>query len=70
MTYREIARKLASPGRREIPRVGGGSHRKGLNPATNRATVIPDGRGDDLKLGTTRAAVRRLGLSWDEFLKA
>jgi predicted RNA binding protein YcfA (HicA-like mRNA interferase family) len=50
--YREVARKLSALGCREIPRKGGGSHRKWFNPATNRSTVVPDWGGDDLKLGT------------------
>jgi hypothetical protein len=33
MTYREVARKLAALGCREIPRKGSGSHRKWHNPA-------------------------------------
>jgi len=70
MRYREVARKLATLGCREIPRTGGGSHRKWLNPATNEATVVPDWGGDDLKLGTVRAAVRQLGLDWDDFGRA
>jgi mRNA interferase HicA len=65
--YREIARKLARLGCHEIPRSGGGSHRKWSNPSTGRSTVLPDWGGDDLKLGTVRGAVRQLGLSWDDF---
>jgi hypothetical protein len=38
MIYREAARKLAALGCREVPRRGGGSHRKWQNPATNRST--------------------------------
>jgi mRNA interferase HicA len=70
MTYREVAKKLASLGCRELPRTGSGSHRKWLNPATNRVTVVPDWAGDDLKLGTIRGALRQLGLSWDDFQRA
>ena len=62
MRYREVAAKLAALGCREIPRKGGGSHRKWMNPATNRATVVPDWGSKDLKLGTIRAGVRQLGL--------
>jgi mRNA interferase HicA len=29
--------------------------------------VVPDWGGDDLKLGTIRAAVRQLGLDWAAF---
>jgi mRNA interferase HicA len=70
MTDREVAKKLASLGCRELPRTGDGSHRKWLNPATNNLTVVPDWGGDDLKLGTIRAAVNQLGLDWDEFKRA
>jgi mRNA interferase HicA len=70
MRYREVAKKLASLGCRELPRSGDGSHRKWLNPATNNVTVVPDRGGDDLKLGTIRAAVRQLGLDWDDFKSA
>jgi mRNA interferase HicA len=70
MTYREAARKLAALGCREIPRRGGGAHRKWRNPATNRSTVVPDHGGRDLKLGTLRAAVRQLGFDWATFEQA
>lgn len=45
MKYREVARKLAMLGCQELPRKGGGSHRKWLNPATQQASVIPDWSG-------------------------
>jgi len=61
MRYLDVARKFSSLGCREIPRTGGGSHRKWLNPATGDMTVVPDWGGDDLKLGTIRAAMRQLG---------
>ena len=67
MRYRDVARKLAALGCREVPRKGGGSHRKWLNPATGRSTVVPDWGGRDLKLGTVRAAVRQLGLEAHDF---
>ena len=70
MRYREVARKLSSPGCREVPRTGDVSHRKWLNPVTGNSTIVPDWGGDDLKLGTIRGAVRPLGLSWDEFSRA
>jgi mRNA interferase HicA len=70
MKYREVARKLSSLGWRELPRSGDGSHRKWLNPSSNQVTVVPDWGGDDLKLGTVRAAVRQLGLDWDDFRRA
>ncbi len=70
MIYREAVRKLAALGCREVPRRGGGSHRKWQNPATNRSTVLPDHGSKDLKLGTLRAAVRQLGLDWTAFQQA
>ena len=70
MIYREAARKLVSLGCREIPRRGGGSHRKWLNPATSRSTVLPDKGGREIKTGTLHAAVRQLGIDWADFDKA
>lgn len=70
MTYREAARKLTVLGCREVPRKGGGSHRKWLNPANNRSTVVPDWGSRDLKNGTLRAIVRQLGLDWAAFDRA
>jgi len=70
MTYRDVARKLTALGCQELPRRGGGSHGKWFNPAVQRATVVPDLGGRDLKLGTVRSAVRQLGIDWQEFLKA
>lgn len=70
MKYREVAEKLAALGCREIPRRGGGSHRKWFNPATNLATVVPDWQSKDLKNGTIRAAVRQLGIEWEQFDRA
>ena len=67
MKYRDVAGKLTRLGCREVARRGGGSHRKWLNPTGNRSTVVPDWGGRDLKLGTVRAAVRQLGLGWDQF---
>jgi mRNA interferase HicA len=70
MTYREVAKKPESLGCQEVPRSGGGSHRKWHNPATDGSTVVPDWGGDDLKLCTIRGIVRQLGLDWDEFQQA
>ena len=70
MRYREVAAKLSALRCREIPRTGGGSHRKWLNPANDRSTVVPDWGGKDLKLGTVRAAIRQLGLTWEDFTAA
>jgi predicted RNA binding protein YcfA (HicA-like mRNA interferase family) len=70
MRYREVARRLKDLGCQELPRRGGGSHRKWHNPATGRATVLPDWGGKDLKRGTVRAAVRQLGIDWVAFQAA
>ena len=70
MIYREAARKLTVLGCRELPRTGGGSHRKWLNPESQRVAVLPDWGSRDLKLGTVRAAVRQLGISWQDFQDA
>ena len=67
MRYRDVQRKLIALGCREIPRTGGGSHRKWINPTATRSTVIPDWGGKDLKLGTVRACVRQLGIAWEHF---
>jgi mRNA interferase HicA len=67
MTYREVARKLSALGCHELPRTGGGSHRKWHNPATNRSTVLPDWGSRDLKTGTVRGAVRQLGIDGSDF---
>jgi mRNA interferase HicA len=67
MKYREVARKLTNLGCYEIPRTGGGSHRKWHNPAANRSTVVPDWGSRDLKLGTVRSAVKQLGIDWSTF---
>jgi len=52
-------------GCQEIPRRGGGYHRKWYN---NGAIVpVPDWGKKDLKIGTLRQIVRVLGLDWEEF---
>ena len=70
MTYREVARKLRRLGCQELPRRGGGSHRKWYNPATGKGTIVPDWVAKDLKIGTLHAAVGQLGLTWQGFEKA
>jgi predicted RNA binding protein YcfA (HicA-like mRNA interferase family) len=70
MTYREAARKLNKLGCQELPRRGGGSHRKWLNPANQQVTVLPDWGGKDLKTGTLRAAIKQLGIDWEDFENA
>lgn len=69
MKYHEIVRKLKKLGCEEIPRRGGGSHRKWINAAVGRGTIIPDHGAKDLKLGTVKGVVRQLGLDWLEFEK-
>ena len=34
---------------------------------TRRSTVVPDWGSDDLRIGTLRSAIRKLGLEWQEF---
>ena len=70
MTYREVERKLRRLGCQELPRRSGGSHRKWINPLTERATTVPDWGAKDLKLGTIRGVVRQLGLDWQAFEEA
>jgi predicted RNA binding protein YcfA (HicA-like mRNA interferase family) len=69
MRYREIAKKLRKLGCEEVDRGGGGSHRTWLNPETDELASIPDWGRKDVKLGTLRGAIRRLGLDWEEFKK-
>ena len=67
MRYREVAARLTALGCSELPRRGGGSHRKWWNPAAQLGAVVPDWSGKDLKPGTVRAVVRQLGLDWQAF---
>ena len=70
MKYREVAGKLVALGCQERERRGAGSHRKWVNPETQRAAVVPDWGPRDLKMGTIRSAVRQLGVDWQEFQQA
>lgn len=70
MKYRDVAQKLKALGCNELPRRGGGSHRKWHNPAMDRISTVPDWGSRDLKLGTVRAAIRQLGIEWEQFTKA
>lgn len=70
MTYREVARKLMALKYEQLPRQGGGSHRKWHNPATHRISILPDWGSSDLKIGTIRAVVKQLGIEWNDFSKA
>ncbi|MDE2802211.1 MAG: type II toxin-antitoxin system HicA family toxin [Chloroflexota bacterium] len=67
MRYREFARRLTARGCVELPRRGGGSHRKWFNPAANRSGTIPDWGGKDLNERTIRSALRQLGLDPRDF---
>ena len=69
MTYRVIIQKLISLGCTELPRQGGGSHRKWFNPQNRHAAIVPDWGSRDLKIGTVKAAVKQLGIEWDDFYK-
>ncbi|MGI9108099.1 MAG: type II toxin-antitoxin system HicA family toxin [Pyrinomonadaceae bacterium] len=70
MKYREIITKLRKLGCVEIPRTGGGSHRKWHNPKKQKVAPVPDWGNKNLKLGTVRAIVRQLDLDWEEFKQA
>ena len=70
MKYREAAKKLRTLGCIEINVGGKGSHRKWINPSNNNGAPLPDWGSKDLKGGTIRAAVKQLGLDWEEFKKA
>jgi len=70
MKYRDIARKLRKLGCEEIPRRGGGSHRKWVNPSTGDFAAVPDWGAKDLKIGTLRHIISQLGLDWETFKRA
>jgi len=65
-----VAAKLRRLGCVEAPSRSAGSHRKWWNPLTRRGSVLPDWGGNDLKLGTVRAAVGQLGIGWHDFEQA
>lgn len=67
MRYRDAARKLLNLGCYEVPRRGGGSHRRWFNPQAQKDAVLPDWGNRDLKTGTLRSAIRQLGLDWQAF---
>lgn len=69
MRYRDAARRLTELGCYEIPRRGGGSHRRWVNPQARRDAVLPDWGTRDLKIGTLRSAIRQLGIDWQVFHK-
>lgn len=67
MKYREVTRKLKILGCEEIPRRSGGSHRKWVNRANGRGTIIPDHGAKDLKTNLVKGVVKQLGLEWKDF---
>lgn len=67
MNYRDAAQRLEMLSCHELPRRGGGSHRKWHNPSTRQMTVLPNWGSRDLRLGTLRCAIRQLGLDWKIF---
>jgi mRNA interferase HicA len=67
MKYRDVTRKLKKLGCQELPRRGGGSHRKWYNSKTDKLTVLPDWSGKDLKLGTIKAVIKQLGIDPNDF---
>ena len=69
MNYKELAKRLRTLGCHEVPRRGGGSHRKRLNPATGRGTVILDWGNKDLKEGTIRGILKQLAIDLSDFEK-
>lgn len=69
MNYKEFTKKLQALGCIEIPRRGGGSHRKWLNPVSGKGTVIPDWGNKDLKQGTIRGILKQLAIAIEDFEK-
>ena len=72
MKYREVERKLKALGCYEIGKKSRtrGSHRKWYNPHNKRAKVIPDHGSKDLKIGTLRDTINKLGIGWQDFNNA
>ena len=70
MRYGDVATHLERLRCHELPRSGGGSHRKWVNPANGRSTIVPDHGRKDLSIGLVRAVVRQLGLDWQEFRRS
>jgi predicted RNA binding protein YcfA (HicA-like mRNA interferase family) len=65
--YREVEKRLRELGCLEL-KSKSGSHRKWINPAAGRGAPVPDWGSKDLKLGTLKAAIKQLGLDWNEFI--
>jgi predicted RNA binding protein YcfA (HicA-like mRNA interferase family) len=66
MRYRELVKRLTALGC-VIERQGRGSHTLWYNPATNKRSPIPDWGKKDLKPGTVRGIIKRLGVSRKDF---
>ena len=62
-------RKLRALGCEEQLRRERGSHRIWRNPLTGGSAVVPDYGSRDLRVGTVRAVLRKLGVGWEEFLR-
>ena len=69
MRYIEISKKLNLLGCQELKRRGRGSHRRWHNPKNGQIAVIPDWGKKELKIGTLKAVLKQLGISWEEFTK-
>ena len=69
MTYRELTRKLRRLECR-FDRQGHGDHEIWINVQTDATASIPNWGSRDLKPGTLRAILRRLGISREEFERA
>ncbi len=66
--YREIVRKLKTPGS-AFDRQAAGSHEIWFNASRNRYTTVPNHPGD-MPAGTLRAILRQAGIDPEEFLAA
>ena len=66
MRYRELAKRLAELGCREL-RHSKGSHCTWYNPATSKVATVPNWGAKDLSPGTVRAVIRELGISRGDF---
>ena len=67
MKYRELTKRLKQLGCNEVPTKKGGSHRMWENPSQEKEASIPDWRGKDLKTGTLRGILRKLGINYKDF---
>ncbi len=66
MKYREVSKKLKQHGCELIEKKKG-SHRIWYNPKTNMLASIPDHQNKDLKKGTLRECIKKLGLDPNNF---